>query len=82
MDSVSYRGLIPWHNSPRSPDESGLIIEELPGEVLVYDSDREQRSLCLNHMAAQVWKLCDGKDDARAYGGVSLRKQLAGNRRR
>ena len=40
--------------------QSGLIIEELPGEVLVYDSDRDS-AVCLNHTAALVWKHCDGK---------------------
>ena len=39
---------------------SGLIVEELPGETLVYDSERD-RALCLNQTAAQVWKHCDGK---------------------
>lgn len=40
--------------------QTGLIIEELPDEVLVYDSDRD-RALCLNRTAALVWKHCDGK---------------------
>lgn len=39
---------------------SGLIIEELPDEVLVYDSERDS-AMCLNQTAARVWKLCDGK---------------------
>lgn len=37
-----------------------LIIDELPDEVLVYDLDRH-RAHCLNHTAALVWKLCDGR---------------------
>jgi hypothetical protein len=37
-----------------------LIIEDLPGEVLVYDSERDQAH-CLNQTAALVWKYCDGK---------------------
>ena len=40
--------------------QTGLIIKELPGEVLVYDSDRDS-ALCLNRTAASVWKHCDGK---------------------
>lgn len=40
--------------------QTGLIVEELPDEVLVYDSDRDS-ALCLNHTAASVWKHCDGK---------------------
>ena len=39
---------------------SGLIVEELPGEVLVYDSESDS-ALCLNKTAGQVWKHCDGK---------------------
>jgi hypothetical protein len=38
----------------------GLIIEELPDEVLVYDSDRDT-ALCLNRSIAFVWRHCDGK---------------------
>ncbi|HYV00292.1 MAG TPA: hypothetical protein VE977_15790 [Pyrinomonadaceae bacterium] len=53
---------------------SGLIIEELPGEVLVYDSDRDS-ALCLNHVAAQVWKLCDGKTTPARMGRL-IEKQL------
>lgn len=40
--------------------QTGLIIEEIPDEVLVYDSDRDS-ALCLNDTAAFVWKHCDGK---------------------
>jgi hypothetical protein len=39
---------------------AGLIIEHLPDEVLVYDSDRD-KAMCLNQAAAAVWKYCDGK---------------------
>jgi hypothetical protein len=38
----------------------GLIIEEIPGEILVYDSERDS-ALCLNRTVALVWKHCDGK---------------------
>ena len=44
---------------PRARQE-GLIIENLPGEVLVYDSERD-KAHCLNQTAALVWKYCDGK---------------------
>src|SRR5882724_9586080 len=44
---------------PRARRE-GLIIEDLPGEVLIYDSERD-RAHCLNQTAALVWKYCDGK---------------------
>jgi hypothetical protein len=37
----------------------GLVIDELPDEVLVYDLDRDQAH-CLNRTAALVWQSCDG----------------------
>jgi hypothetical protein len=39
--------------------EHGLIIDELPDEVLVYDVDRD-KAHCLNRTAALVWQSCDG----------------------
>ncbi len=36
-----------------------LVIREIPGEVLVYDLDRD-KAFCLNQTAALVWKHCDG----------------------
>jgi hypothetical protein len=44
---------------PRARQE-GLIVEELPGEVLVYDNERD-KAHCLNQTAALVWKYSDGK---------------------
>lgn len=38
----------------------GLVIQELPDEVLVYDLERD-KAHCLNQTAALVWKYCDGK---------------------
>jgi Coenzyme PQQ synthesis protein D (PqqD) len=38
----------------------GLLIDELPEELLVYDLER-QKAHCLNHTAALVWRRCDGK---------------------
>jgi len=38
----------------------GLVVHELPDEVLVYDKDRD-KAHCLNQTAALVWKYCDGK---------------------
>jgi Coenzyme PQQ synthesis protein D (PqqD) len=40
--------------------KEGLIVRELPDEVLVYDRDRD-KAHCLNQTAALVWKYCDGK---------------------
>ena len=38
----------------------GLVVQELPDEVLVYDSERH-KAHCLNPTAAFVWKHCDGR---------------------
>lgn len=38
----------------------GVVVRELPDEVLVYDLDTH-RAVCLNSTAAQVWRLCDGR---------------------
>ncbi len=37
-----------------------LVIRELDDETLVYDTERDEAH-CLNHTAALVWELCDGK---------------------
>jgi hypothetical protein len=51
--------------------QRGLVIQELPDEVLVYDLDRD-RAHCLNETAAFVWQRCDGRNTtaqiARALG--------------
>jgi hypothetical protein len=39
---------------------SGLIIQEVDGEVLIYDQDTN-KAHCLNQTAAKVWKYCDGE---------------------
>jgi hypothetical protein len=39
--------------------KDGLVVEELPDELLVYDLDRH-KAHCLNYTAALVWKHCDG----------------------
>jgi hypothetical protein len=40
--------------------KQGLVIQELPDEVLVYDLDRD-RAHCLNETAALIWQRCDGR---------------------
>lgn len=37
----------------------GLAVEELDGELLIYDLDRD-KAHCLNGAAALVWQNCDG----------------------
>lgn len=39
-----------------------LVIQDLDGEVLVYDLD-SNKAHCLNESAAIVWKNCDGMND-------------------
>lgn len=38
----------------------GLVVKELPDELLVYDLERH-RAHCLNPAAVLVWKHCDGR---------------------
>jgi hypothetical protein len=40
--------------------QQGLVIDELPDEVLVYDLERH-KAHCLNQTAGLVWKHCDGQ---------------------
>ena len=48
-------------NNPNNPmaRQSGLVVQEMPDEVLVYDLD-SNKAHCLNQSAAAVWKSCDG----------------------
>jgi hypothetical protein len=39
--------------------QSGLVIQEMPDEVLVYDLETN-KAHCLNQSAAMIWKSCDG----------------------
>lgn len=39
---------------------NGLVVQEVPDEVLVYDLE-SNKALCLNQSAAMVWRSCDGK---------------------
>src|SRR5688500_1720257 len=39
---------------------TGVVVEHLADEVLVYDLSRD-RAHCLNLAAARVWEKCDGK---------------------
>src|SRR6187397_2685832 len=39
--------------------QNGLVVQEMPDEVLVYDLD-SNKAHCLNQSAALVWKSCDG----------------------
>jgi hypothetical protein len=39
---------------------SGLIIQEVDSEILIYDQETN-KAHCLNQTAAKVWKYCDGE---------------------
>jgi len=41
--------------------QNGLVVQEMPDEVLVYDLDTN-KAHCLNGSAALVWKSCDGNN--------------------
>jgi len=47
------------HFRPKARTE-GIVVRELPEEVLVYDLERHA-AVCLNRTAALVWKRCDGR---------------------
>lgn len=53
----------PKEQAPQAREE-GLVVQELPDEVLVYDLERH-KAHCLNQTAALVWKRCDGKRTVR-----------------
>lgn len=55
----------------------GLVVRELPEEVLVYDLDTH-RAMCLNRTAALVWKSCDGRNDVAAIARA-LRAEFGTN---
>jgi hypothetical protein len=48
--------------------KSGLIIEEVDGEMLVYDLS-DHRAHCLNRCAAEVWRAADGTTTVRQMAG-------------
>lgn len=47
---------------------AGLVIQELPDELLVYDLERD-KAHCLNQTAAVIWKSCDGKTSVSELAG-------------
>lgn len=53
--------------------QNGLVVQEMPDEVLVYDLDTN-KAHCLNQSAAFVWKSCDGTKSV-----AEIVKQFASN---
>lgn len=64
--------------APKAPmakaRQQGLVVRELPDEVLVYDLERH-KAHCLSRLAAAVWRGCDGKASAREIA-ERLRKDV------
>jgi hypothetical protein len=58
-------------NSSRNPlaRREGLVIQEMPEEVLVYDTNTN-KAHCLNKTAAFVWKSCDGSHTINDIAGL------------
>lgn len=48
---------------------NGLVVQEVPEEVLVYDLESD-KAHCLNQTAAMVWKACDGKTSVPEIAGI------------
>src|SRR5436305_10494248 len=48
----------------------GLIVEELDGELLIYDTERD-RAHSLNAVAAAVWRASDGVREPKAIAELA-----------
>jgi hypothetical protein len=53
--------------------KSGLVVQEVPDEVLIFDLE-SKKAHCLNLTAATVWKSCDGKTSIQEIASI-LEKQ-------
>ncbi len=49
--------------------KDGLVIQEMPDEVLVYDLN-SNKAHCLNQTAAFVWRSCDGTKSVGEIGAL------------
>jgi len=50
--------LVSWNPIAR---RAGVVVQEVPDEVLVYDLNTN-KAHCLNSSAALIWKCCDGNN--------------------
>ena len=57
--------------------KSGLVVQEVPDEVLVYDLETN-KAHCLNQSAAMIWRSCDGNNSVSEI--ATLVEKQAGNR--
>lgn len=62
------------NRNPRGRTDD-IVVQELNGEVLVYDL-RDNRAMCLNETSAAVWQACDGSSSvaeiAKKFGNEDL----------
>lgn len=49
--------------------KNGIVIQELAGEVLIYDLE-SHKAFCLNHTLEKVWRLCDGAHSVDKISGL------------
>ncbi|HJQ68447.1 MAG TPA: hypothetical protein VKA70_05730 [Blastocatellia bacterium] len=61
--------------SPRART-TGVVVEHLADEVLVYDLERD-RAHCLNLAAARVWEMCDGSRSVSDIGAEAGGDEVA-----
>lgn len=54
--------------------QNALVIQELKGELLVYDLNAS-KAYCLNEISAFVWQLCDGNNSVKKIS-QSISKNL------
>jgi hypothetical protein len=59
-------------NLPRGRD-NGLIVEQLPGELLVYDQSRDEAH-CLNALAGVVFELADGTREVTTIAALATER--------
>lgn len=57
--------------------KNGLVVQEVPDEVLVYDLE-SNKAHCLNNSAAIIWKSCDGNNSVSDI--ASIVEQQAGGK--
>ena len=55
--------------------QDGLVVRELPDEMLIYDLERH-KAHCLNQTSAAVWRHCDGETSP-AEIGYRLAREFA-----
>lgn len=60
-------------NNPTARQQ-GLVVQEMPGETLVYDVD-SNKAHCLNQSAAFVWRSCDGNN---SVGDIVKQFEISG----